>query len=220
MNATVIPWNISPSHGIKSGKAHLGFWNRMKSSKSTYDKIIELNPIQVDITGHSLGAALGILIASHVSYNLKVKDTKISLITFGSPRIGNEAFCTGFNQLENVRHWRISNGWDPVTRIPPHAPAPIDYRHTGHHIWLSHDVQNLETKNHSQLKSTVYQVKPSIIGVLEASPELYKPSLTLLKGALEGGVYGVKGHHQMGGRNGYLSSLKNAKWGDFDTLKK
>ena len=27
---------------------------------------------------------------------------------------------------------------DPITRIPFQGPAPLDWRHTGHHIWLCH----------------------------------------------------------------------------------
>jgi hypothetical protein len=105
----------------------------------------------------------------------------------------------------------VSNGWDPVTRIPPHAPAPIDYRHTGHHLWLSHNVVGTDIP-YTELITTVHQEKVGTVGVLAASPELYKPSLELFQGAVEGGVYGVKGHHQMGGRNGYLAALKSALW--------
>jgi hypothetical protein len=104
VNATVIPWNASPSDGIRLGKVHLGFWNRVKSSRETIHKMASLNPKNVRITGHSMGAALGVLVASHLPFI--GCNARIEVITFGGPRIGNEAFCRGFNELPTVRHYR------------------------------------------------------------------------------------------------------------------
>jgi hypothetical protein len=60
------------------------------------------------ITGHSLGAALATLAA------IVVKPAK--LITFGSPRVGNEALC---GLLDGVEVRRFVNCCDLITRIPP-----------------------------------------------------------------------------------------------------
>jgi hypothetical protein len=63
---------------------------------------------------------------------------RTTVTTFGCPRLGNKEFSNGFDQVCGVRHWRVQNGWDPITRVPFHGPKPIDFRHTGLHVWLRH----------------------------------------------------------------------------------
>lgn len=61
-------------------------------------------------TGHSAGAAA----AKRATYNFKYSNA--CLYTFGSPRVGNkifEAYC------KRVPHYRVVNGNDLVTNLPP-----------------------------------------------------------------------------------------------------
>jgi hypothetical protein len=62
----------------------------------------------------------------------------VTATTFGCPRLGNTEFSAGFDDVVSMRHWRIQNGWDPITRSPIHGPKPVDFRHTGLHVWLRH----------------------------------------------------------------------------------
>jgi hypothetical protein len=69
------------------------------------------------LTGHSLGAALATLAAALCP--------QATLITFGSPRVGNPAFAQSFAE-QRVR--RFVNCCDVVTMIPPNL---IGYKHVG-----------------------------------------------------------------------------------------
>lgn len=80
--ATLVGW----PHG---GKVHRGFARAFASVQADVDRWIDENdegtpPI---FTGHSLGAALATLAASHRKAAV--------LVTFGSPRVGDDAFVAG-----------------------------------------------------------------------------------------------------------------------------
>jgi predicted lipase len=65
------------------------------------------------LTGHSLGGALAQLAA----VELAQQGYNISLMTFGSPRVGDGTFANIINSLVSqnfrVTHWR-----DPVVHVP------------------------------------------------------------------------------------------------------
>ena len=80
------------------------------------------------ITGHSLGAALATLL----TYELN-KDYNISLITFGSPRVGNKEFVKEMLK-QNFLSNRITHYFD----IVPHLPQEIlNYKHLPGEIWYN-----------------------------------------------------------------------------------
>ena len=68
-------------------------------------------------TGHSLGAALATLAAS--------RRPPRAVYTFGSPRVGNDAFVSA---LQNVPVYRIVDGNDMIPTLPPEV---LGYRHVG-----------------------------------------------------------------------------------------
>ena len=76
---------------------------------------------EICFTGHSLGAALATLAFS------RFDDPRMSLYTFGSPRVGNQAFGARIPASEH-RVFRFVNLNDPVTHVPvadgqyQHAP--------------------------------------------------------------------------------------------------
>lgn len=75
-------------------------------------------------TGHSLGAALATLAARRF-------DRERSLVTFGSPRVGDAAWSTA----HSVPTWRVVNHLDLVAFLPP----PLRYRHVGAPTILGED---------------------------------------------------------------------------------
>ena len=95
---------------------------------------------EVVITGHSLGGATATLCAAAVNARASAY-CRITLITFGSPRVGNGAFAVAIDQRNQLRHWRVQNELDICTRVPwwgvLGGTLPGAYKHTGHHIWLS-----------------------------------------------------------------------------------
>ncbi|KAG2428849.1 hypothetical protein HYH02_014261 [Chlamydomonas schloesseri] len=93
-------------------------------------------PWRVLVTGHSLGGALATLAA----YELAERRTparsvqRISLYSYGAPRVGNKAFAEAFDRLVPDT-WRITNTND----IVPSVPRLMGYCHVGHAVRLGAD---------------------------------------------------------------------------------
>lgn len=87
------------------------------------------------VTGHSLGAA----VASLTAYALyqDYPEYLVSLISFGSPRVGNEAFVEDFMKKKSVQiSMRITHAYD----IVPHVPQEfLGYIHIPHERWYPDD---------------------------------------------------------------------------------
>ena len=96
------------------------------------------------ITGHSLGGALATIMTAwlleKMDKNPAWADFPLSgLITFGSPRVGNERFVSQFNAAvtaHGISHMRFVHGNDIVTRIPS-----FGFHHVGdtHYLGKSND---------------------------------------------------------------------------------
>ena len=93
-------------------------------------------PCEVLLTGHSLGAAAATLLAFKLDGAGAALRMRLTLITFGSPRVGNRHFKRAFDASARLRHYRVQNELDPVARCPWWLPFPGTYKHTGHHVWL------------------------------------------------------------------------------------
>lgn len=88
--------------------AHAGFARCWVPVNDRVTSLLAQHEDTLLMTGHSLGAALATLAAT------VVKPTK--LITFGSPRVGNENLC---GLLAGVEVRRFVNCCDLIARIPP-----------------------------------------------------------------------------------------------------
>ena len=85
--------------------------------------------------GHSLGAAVASVVAAALAAELLA--ARVTLATFGSPRVGDLAFARHCASLANLRVWRVQNELDPVTRLAWWFPRPARYRHlAGHYVLL------------------------------------------------------------------------------------
>jgi hypothetical protein len=117
---------------------HSGFYRQLFDSNVYKDivnevkKQLEINPdYAIYITGHSLGSALstlfGYLLSNEISNNIIV-------VSFASPRIGNDDWKKSFESKKNLTHYRVTNNRDIVTAFPLY-----DYKHVGHNIRLFSD---------------------------------------------------------------------------------
>jgi len=99
------------------GKVHNGFYSRYvaiedeirtitTSFQHMYDGIV--------FTGHSMGGAVATIAGAIHS----IHHPHVSVITFGSPKVGNTNFCDFFRRHVN-RSIRIVHERDPVTQLPP-----------------------------------------------------------------------------------------------------
>ena len=83
------------------------------------------------ITGHGLGAALATLSAARLVAN-KVYPVQ-GVYTFGSPRVGDQAFADAYGRALGNRTFRVVNNEDLVTRVPPRLSG---YKHVGELIYF------------------------------------------------------------------------------------
>jgi hypothetical protein len=88
----------------------------------------------VEVTGHSLGAALATLYTLENAHTSKIKNP--ALCTFASPAVGDSTFVAAFNGLA-LTSWRVVNAPDLVPKLPPelfgfrHVDTVQHYSSTG-----------------------------------------------------------------------------------------
>ncbi len=117
-------------------RVHSGFLNVYKNENVRDNILQNITPEikKIQITGHSLGAALAILCAVDIQYNFP--DIDCEAIVYGCPRVGNKAFATSYNRRV-FKTLRVKNGGDIITMLPP---AMFGYSHVGANIKIGRRV--------------------------------------------------------------------------------
>ena len=112
----------TPLPGGVEVRVHDGFEDQYASIRADVDHALNSVNDPLFIAGHSLGAALATLAAG----GRKVQ----GVYTFGSPRVGNQAFV---NTLKGTNIFRVVDDQDVVTTLPPQS---FGYEHVGqlHHL--------------------------------------------------------------------------------------
>ena len=123
------------------GKVHVGFkdelnklWPAITVSLANIDALY--------VTGHSLGAAMATIAASRIQTKV------IALVTFGSPRAGNQEFVNSLS----VTHYRVQNNCDDVTKVPFRL---MGFRHHGTHKYMNFDGEFRDLTAWQQIKDMV-----------------------------------------------------------------
>lgn len=98
-------------------RVHDGFAKALDSVWREIDAALARLTCPIFYTGHSLGAALATLAAA--------RRAPKAVYTFGSPRVGNQAFAAS---LGNIPIHRIVDDGDIVATLPPEA---MGFRHVG-----------------------------------------------------------------------------------------
>lgn len=122
------------SDGDLPARVHDGFLADFDAINAQLVKAIKTiqagRRLPIFITGHSLGAALATLCALEFE---RQKFPIAGVYTFGSPRVGNAAFCKIYDDCLNDITFRIVNQNDIVPRVPPLLNG---YRHCGNCVFL------------------------------------------------------------------------------------
>ena len=87
------------------------------------------------ITGHSLGGALASLFSLYMKDQLKWDNPRISLITFGQPRVGDSNYASAHDKfISPNQKLRLVYRYD----IIPHLPSSdiTRYRHHSREVWI------------------------------------------------------------------------------------
>eukprot|EP00475_Leptophrys_vorax_P043490 TRINITY_DN838_c0_g1_i3.p1 TRINITY_DN838_c0_g1~~TRINITY_DN838_c0_g1_i3.p1 ORF type:complete len:198 (-),score=35.22 TRINITY_DN838_c0_g1_i3:117-710(-) len=125
--------------GGNSTSVHSGFLESYTRHRdAVYQAVMSLTNdypgVPVVVTGHSLGGALAAICAMDVHYNFDVRD--VYLINFGSPRVGDYAFSSLFQNGLKGRSWRVTHDHDIVPHVPIEA---MDFHHIGTEVWYTSD---------------------------------------------------------------------------------
>ncbi|XP_047321540.1 phospholipase A1-Ibeta2, chloroplastic [Impatiens glandulifera] len=72
--------------------------------------------LSITVTGHSLGAALALLVADDLSV-CAPEVPPVAVFSFGGPRVGNRGFASRIKS-KDVKVLRIVNSQDVITRVP------------------------------------------------------------------------------------------------------
>jgi hypothetical protein len=137
-------FGLSPCTNLaKNCKVHTGFqaaWaeispavlSALKSARAAHPTY------SVIATGHSLGGAVANLFAATVRASSSSSPLPVTVYTYGSPRLGNDAlvnFIDAQTATGNLgKEYRVTHVGDPVPNLPP---LLFGYRHTSPELWLS-----------------------------------------------------------------------------------
>lgn len=101
------------------------------------------------IAGHSLGAAMATLAASVFKPS--------TLVTIGSPRVGDEGFAQCFTGVDIVR---VVNCCDLVTHLPPETPW---YTHVGPMSYIDRDGLRVEVATTMGMRKDQWRARSSYL---------------------------------------------------------
>jgi hypothetical protein len=100
------------TRGEYDGRVHLGFSSALKRTWRRIEGILErAHGRPLFLTGHSMGGALAVLTACRLA---RAGRPPVAIYTYGSPRVGDRAFCAGYR----LPTYRIVNRLDLVPEIP------------------------------------------------------------------------------------------------------
>ncbi|XP_040382649.1 phospholipase A1-Ibeta2, chloroplastic-like [Oryza brachyantha] len=141
----------SPDADATTPKVECGFWNLCKTgggdgSPSLSEMVVsevrrlltkyEGEEVSITVTGHSLGAALAVLIADELAGLPAPAPAPVAVFSFGGPRVGDRAFASRV-EARGARVLRVVNAHDVVPRFPPRLPAmPGRYADVGRELRL------------------------------------------------------------------------------------
>jgi triacylglycerol lipase len=142
LNFGILPWDQN-----KVG-VHKGFRKALDSVWDEIEKELSRLACPIFYTGHSLGAALAILAASRYMPQ--------AVYTFGSPRVGNEAFVAS---MQTLPIHRVVDSKDAAALLPPEA---LGFRHVGLlQLLLEPQTEVKENSFHALLK--IFEEPPRLL---------------------------------------------------------
>jgi GH25 family lysozyme M1 (1,4-beta-N-acetylmuramidase) len=116
-SAAAAPRSLRPSGAFSAQVAALMRRHTPAPRASGRARTSALPPsASIDVTGHSLGAALATLYVMENAHTEQIANPL--LCTFASPLVGDATFASAFNAL-GLTSWRIDNTLDLVTKVPP-----------------------------------------------------------------------------------------------------
>ncbi|MEN3375048.1 MAG: triacylglycerol lipase [Hyphomicrobiales bacterium] len=124
-------WRVNFEAFAAAGGVSMGFGRVAANFAPLVKEHAIRNPnLKLFLTGHSLGGALAVAVASL----LDRQGCNVEAVhTFGMPRAGNLAFLNDYDGRLGARTFRFVHGDDLVPTAPPARFGKIEHRHVG---WL------------------------------------------------------------------------------------
>ncbi|KAJ1267229.1 hypothetical protein BS78_07G040700 [Paspalum vaginatum] len=137
VRAGLVPASTSTDTSTEA-KVECGFWNLYKTAGDRSPSLSEMvvsevrrlldqyagEEVSVTVTGHSLGAALAVLVADELAGGVAARaGAPVAVFSFGGPRVGNRGFAARV-EARGARVLRVVNAHDVVPRFPPGLPLP------------------------------------------------------------------------------------------------
>jgi hypothetical protein len=111
-------------------KAFSGIWGDLQEEIT---KQLTENPdYSLTLVGHSLGGAMATIAAVAVKLPEGYSPKNVSVITYGSPRVGNQEFVDKFNSL-GYQSFRVVHDTDFVVQVPSSSQG---YVHVPTEFWI------------------------------------------------------------------------------------
>ncbi len=92
-------------------------------SSTVRDLVTKYSEYTVRFTGHSLGGAIASVASARLARDGIIRKDRISLYTFGMPKVGDRAYALAHNKLVN-NSWRVVHREDPVPHYPTSTLLP------------------------------------------------------------------------------------------------
>jgi len=115
---------------------HSGFYNAWKAAKdgvaeSVSQLLAQYAGYTINVTGHSLGAAVASMIA--VQLARQYPSVTVNLFGISEPRVGNAAYATALEEQTNLNAYRLEQANDFVGNFPKRW---LGYVHHGTEYWI------------------------------------------------------------------------------------
>ncbi|KAJ9086558.1 hypothetical protein DSO57_1002685 [Entomophthora muscae] len=160
-----------------AGKVHKGFKKMADDLKESYKGLLtsyikKYPKYTLVVTGHSLGGALAVLSTAILQKELNIEWEKIILITYGQPRVGNQAFASWLNS-KPMHVTRVVNQNDIYPHLPPKTKN--GYVHANTEIYLNDKIAHVcqstgfEAKTCSNSRAPKLSTKPHDLYLYRAS---------------------------------------------------
>jgi len=132
----VSPWTNMPSISVEDGFYKVYDYLKPDITQAISNVLDKYPTSSILLTGHSMGGIATIHAFELATGNVNNSFNQlydIQLITFGSPRIGNNEFADKFNQLP-ISSTRVTHYYDMV----PHVPQEfLHYCHVHGEVWYN-----------------------------------------------------------------------------------
>ncbi len=116
---TQIGWLPDENSPVLVHDGFLAAFNNLVDDDRLHSSVLHLcgnrPPTKIEVCGHSLGGALATLCA--LWCRTRWPDAKVTCVTLGSPRVGNDAFRRRFRG-SNILYYRLMVEGDPIPTVP------------------------------------------------------------------------------------------------------